>query len=160
MNFWKTWIKGHRSHDGHLGIQCTKSWAWRTQKQLWQKAAYFRTAPPPTPPAPFHRFPKSNIRRPGGAHVWWTVVQMGSWPHLHSSKGGTNCDYLALKPPPALWPFLNEALSPHISHLGLPTISLKTFIFLFFRDYFPLFYPCYFSEQFFFILCAFLILLL
>lgn len=105
----------------------------------------------PDPPAPFHRFPKCNICRPGGAHVWWTVVQMGSWAHPHSSKGGTNCDYLALKPPPALWPFLNEALSPHISHLGLPTISLKTLTFLFFRDHFPLFYPCYFSEQFFFL---------
>jgi len=117
---------------------------------------------PHSPPIPFHRFPKGDICRPGGAHVWGMLkVQMGSWPHIHSPKGGTNCDYLAL-PPPAPGPFLNEALSPHIPHLRLPTISLKTLIFLFFRDYFHLFYPWCFSEHcfcFFFILCAFLILL-
>ena len=76
----------------------------------------------------------------------WLRVQIGSWPHLHcTTEGGKNCDYLALKPPPAPWPFLNEALSPHIPHPGLPTISLKTLIF--FRDYVHLFYPWCFSEH-------------
>lgn len=154
MNFWKTWIKGHLSHNGHL----------HTVLSLKDSAEAVAGSSTQQPPQPHSTDFPSATSADMEVHTSdeWLRVQIGSWPHLHcTTEGGTNCDYLALKPPPALWPFLNEALSPHIPHPGLPTISLKTLIF--FRDYVHLFYPSCFSEHCFFLFfilpCAFLILL-
>lgn len=138
MNFWKTWIKGHLSHNGHL----------HTVLSLKDSAEAVAGSSTQQPPQPHSTDFPSATSADMEVHTSdeWLRVQIGSWPHLHcTTEGGTNCDYLALKPPPALWPFLNEALSPHIPHPGLPTISLKTLIF--FRDYVHLFYPWCFSEH-------------